>query len=73
MKRNILVTTSGVEHGPALRYAIEVLGEDRVMWAIDYPYEAMEPSVTFMNSVEITEKQRAAIFHGTAQRVFHLH
>lgn len=70
MKRNILVTTSGVEHGPALRYAIEVLGEDRIMWAIDYPYEAMEPSVAFMNKVEITEKQRAAIFHGNAERVF---
>lgn len=72
MRRNILVTTSGVEHGPALRYAIEVLGEDRIMWAIDYPYEAMEPSVTFMNNVEITEQQRAAIFHANAQRVFHL-
>lgn len=72
MKRNILITTSGVEHGPALRYAIEVVGEDRIMWAIDYPYEVMEPSVAFMNKVEITEPQRAAIFHGNAERAFHL-
>lgn len=72
MKRNMLITTSGVEHGPALRYAIEVLGADRVMWAIDYPYETMAPSVSFMNDVAISEEDRAAIFHRNAERVFHL-
>ena len=71
-KRNFVITTSGVEHGPALRYAIEVLGADNVLWAIDYPYEEMSPSVAFMNRVEISETDRAKIFHKNAERVFRI-
>ncbi len=72
MKRNVLISTSGVEHGAALRYSIEVLGADRIMWAIDYPYEKMAPSVEFMDTVEISEADRAAIFHGNAEREYHI-
>lgn len=72
MKRNIFITTSGVEHGPALRYAIDVLGSDRVLWAIDYPYEEMAPSVGFMNMAPLSLEERRAVFHRNAERVFHL-
>jgi 2,3-dihydroxybenzoate decarboxylase/5-carboxyvanillate decarboxylase len=71
-RRNFMITTSGVEHEPALRYAIEVLGADRVMWAIDYPYEAMSPATTFLNDARIEDADRAAIFHRNAERIFHL-
>lgn len=72
MKRNFHITTSGVEHGPALRYTIEVLGAERILWAIDYPYEEMAPAVTFMNSVDIPEAQRSAIYHRNTERLFHV-
>jgi 2,3-dihydroxybenzoate decarboxylase/5-carboxyvanillate decarboxylase len=72
MKRNFMITNSGVDHGPALRYAIEVLGADRIMWAIDYPYEDMAPAVEFINGVDISEDSRAAILHRNAERVFHI-
>ncbi len=72
MKRNFHITTSGVEHGPALRYTIDVLGADRIMWAIDYPYEEMAPAVAFMNEVDIPEAQRAAIYHRNTERLFHV-
>jgi len=71
-KRNFYITTSGVEHGPALRYAIEVLGADRVMWAIDYPYEQSAPSVKFMNEVEIPDADKALVFGANAQRIFNI-
>lgn len=72
LKRNFMITNSGVEHEPALRYAIDVLGADRIMWAIDYPYEEMEPSVAFMNGAGLTPEERAAIFHRNAERTFKL-
>ncbi len=72
MKRNFYITTSGVEHGPALRYTIETLGSDRILWAIDYPYEVMAPAVAFMNEVEISDEVRAAIYHRNSERVFHI-
>lgn len=67
-----MITTSGVEHEPALRYAIEVLGADRIMWAIDYPYEAMSPATRFLNDARISASDRAAIFHRNAERIFHI-
>jgi len=72
LKRNFLITTSGVEHGPALKYAIEVLGADNILWAIDYPYQPTAPAVAFMNSVDITEEDKEKIFHKNAERVFHI-
>ncbi len=35
--RNFAITTSGMEDDLALEYSIKKLGEDNVMWAIDYP------------------------------------
>jgi len=71
-KRNFWITTSGVEHTPALKYCIEVLGADRIMWAIDYPYQVSPPAVAWMNSAEISDADRELIFHGNAERIFHI-
>ncbi|HEX9805706.1 MAG TPA: amidohydrolase family protein [Alteraurantiacibacter sp.] len=70
--RNFSVTTSGVEHGPALRYTLEVLGPDRIMWAIDYPYEQMQPSVEFMDGLQLAPSTLHAIYGGNAARLFRL-
>lgn len=71
-KRNFMITTSGVESHPALKYCIEVLGVDNIMWAIDYPYQPTTPAVAFMDTAPISEADRARIYYGNAERVFHL-
>jgi 2,3-dihydroxybenzoate decarboxylase/5-carboxyvanillate decarboxylase len=70
--RNFWVTTSGVEHGPALRYTLEMLGPEKIMWAIDYPYEQMQPSVEFMDGLQLAPSTRRAIYGGNAARLFRL-
>ena len=71
-KRNFWITNSGVEHGPALKYCIEVLGADRIIWAIDYPYQVSPPAVKFMNEVDISKEDKEKIFHKNAERIFHI-
>ena len=71
-KRNFWITTSGVEHTPALKYCIDVLGSDRILWAIDYPYQVSPPAVAWMNGADISEEDRHKIFHGNAERLFHI-
>jgi len=71
-KRNFVITTSGVEHHPALLYSLDVLGEDNVMWAIDYPYQPTTPAVAFMNSAPISDAVKEKVFHGNAERIFHI-
>jgi len=71
-QRNFVITTSGVEDPLALRYAIDKLGADRVMWAIDFPYQPTEPAVRFIDEAVLSEKERALVCHKNAERVFRI-
>jgi predicted TIM-barrel fold metal-dependent hydrolase len=61
-RRNFAVTTSGFESPDVLD----------VMWAIDYPYENSRDAVAFIEGARLSAAQREAIFHGNAERNFHL-
>jgi len=71
-RRNFVITTSGQESPLALDFSIRQLGIDNVLWAIDYPYQPTAPAVAFMDSVAVTEAERHALYHGNAERVFHI-
>lgn len=70
--RNFMITTSGMNHLPAFDYCMRVLGADNIMWAIDYPYQASAEAVTFMDAASISDGHRAKVYHGNAERVFHI-
>jgi 5-carboxyvanillate decarboxylase len=69
-KRNFYITTSGMNWDPTLKYCIEVMGADRIMWAIDYPYQDHQDAVEFMDRARISEKDKQQIYHENAERVF---
>jgi predicted TIM-barrel fold metal-dependent hydrolase len=69
-QRNITITTSGVEDPLALRYCIDKIGIDRIMWAIDYPFQPTAPAVSFLESATLSDSERAKIAHGNAERIF---
>ena len=68
--RNIAITTSGVEDPLALRYCVDKIGADNIMWAIDYPFQPTTPAVAFIASATLTDTERAKIAHGNAERIF---
>jgi 5-carboxyvanillate decarboxylase len=69
---NFVFTTSGVEDPLALRYAIDRMGINNVIWAIDYPYQPMKPAVDFIENFACTEAEMHALCHGNAERVFRI-
>lgn len=69
-KRNFSITTSGVEDPLALRFCIDKLGIDSVMWAIDYPFQPTAPAVAFIESAPLTDEERSKVAHGNAERIF---
>jgi 5-carboxyvanillate decarboxylase len=71
-KRNFWITTSGMESVPALKYSIEVLGAERVMWAVDYPFQPSGASAQFMNEADISDEDKELVFHANAERLFRL-
>ncbi|AKI02220.1 putative TIM-barrel fold metal-dependent hydrolase [Hoeflea sp. IMCC20628] len=69
---NILITTSGVCSHPSLMGAIGEMGEDAVMFSIDYPYEDTDLAVEFIESAPLSEVARAKVCHDNAARLFGL-
>jgi len=66
-------TLAGVRRYSTLKNTIEELGESRVMFSVDYPYESNEDAADWFDALELNENARAAISHGNATRLFALH
>jgi 5-carboxyvanillate decarboxylase len=71
-KRNFYITTSGMNWEPTLKFCIEAVGVDRIMWAVDYPYQDHPDAVDFLDAARIPEKDKQKIYHENAERVFKL-
>jgi 5-carboxyvanillate decarboxylase len=71
-KRNFVITTSGQESHLALDYSIKALGVDNILWAIDYPYQPTTPAVKFMDTAPVSDAEREKLYHGNAERIFHI-
>lgn len=71
-RRNFHITTSGVNWLPALRFCIEVLGVERVLFAVDYPYQESMEAVEWLVKADLPEGQKRKILHENAERVFHI-
>ncbi|HEY5017737.1 MAG TPA: amidohydrolase family protein, partial [Streptosporangiaceae bacterium] len=69
-KRNFAITTSGMNWHPALRFCIEAVGADNIMFAIDYPYQLTQGAVDFMNDAPITAEDKHKVYHRNAERIF---
>ncbi|MCO5994226.1 amidohydrolase family protein [Actinoallomurus rhizosphaericola] len=69
-RRNFVITTSGIDDPDVLGLALRAVGADRIMFAIDYPYEDPAAAVAFLRDGPLTGEQRTAIAHRTAERVF---
>jgi 2,3-dihydroxybenzoate decarboxylase len=69
---NFYVTTSGNFNDQALITALLTIGADRILFAIDYPYEAMGPAADWIERAPISENDRRKIPHLNARRLFKL-
>jgi 5-carboxyvanillate decarboxylase len=72
-RTNFMITTSGMNSHPALKYCHKVLGPDQIMWASDYPYQPeMNEAAEFMNTAPLPAADVEKIAHGNAERYFRL-
>ncbi|GGD26846.1 amidohydrolase [Microbacterium faecale] len=72
LRTHIWLTTSGMPWEPAITFARSVLGNDRVMYAMDYPYQYELDEVAQMDALSYSEQERYEFFQGIAERVFKL-
>src|SRR6516165_1542582 len=72
IKENFVVTTSGMSSAEPLNCALAALGNDRVMFAADYPFEQAAEAGEFLNKTPLAEPVREGIAFKNAVREFKL-
>ena len=65
----VWVTTSGYFTRPPFECARAVVGMDRLMYSVDYPFSANTRGKEFLASVELSDEDMAKLTHGNAGRV----
>lgn len=58
-KTNIWITTSGQGWEPSVKFCMDVLGPDRVIYAMDYPYQQSADEVAAYDAFDIGAEQSA--------------
>ncbi len=71
-RSNLVITTTGVCQDSALQCALAELGEDRVLFSVDYPYEETRAAAAWIERAPLTEAQREKICFRNAERVLRL-
>ena len=72
LRQNFHYTTSGMCWEPAVMYVHQLMGADRVMYAMDYPYQVVAEEVSAMDALPMSAGDKALFFEGNARRVFGL-
>ena len=68
---NFHITTSGMNYWPQLKLTIDIMGIDKVMFAVDYPQEEHRPAVEAMDNAPFASKlDREKFLFRNAERVF---
>ena len=72
LKNNVWVTTSGMQWAPAILFCQQVLGVERVLYAMDYPYQFVPEEVKVTDELPISAADRVKLYQANAERVFRL-
>jgi len=70
MRENIFVTTSGMPWEPAIKFTQDVLGMDRVLYAMDYPYQFVPAEVGMTDNVDISDADKKKLFQTNAENMY---
>lgn len=71
-RKQFHLTTSGNFDTPALVNAMTVMGVDRVMFSVDWPFEGVDEGAQWFDKAEISEADRFKVGRENAVRLFKL-
>ena len=63
------VTTSGFFSDEALMCCIKELGLDRILFSVDFPFEAQMPATKWLAKIPLSDEDKAKIASGNAKRL----
>lgn len=72
LRENFWITNSGVAWEHVIKFAQGFLGEDRVMYAMDYPYQYAPDEVNILDGMDMSDVVKKKFFQSNAETVFKL-
>ena len=69
LQRNIFITTSGLFNTNCLDHAMKVMGTDRIMFSVDYPYDSIAEASAWFDTLEYDTDVLQAIAYDNAKRL----
>jgi hypothetical protein len=69
---HFFVTTSGYFTQPPFRCAMDVLGPERILYSVDYPYRSNVAGAKFLAALNVAQGDLEKITHGNAERILKL-
>jgi hypothetical protein len=72
MRRNVHISISGFFSDPPLRCALDTIGADRIMFAVDHPFGDDVAGRRFLDEAAITAEEREKIAHLNAERLLRI-
>ena len=71
-RENFYFTNSGVAWEPPIKFLQDVLGRERVMYAMDYPYQYKVEEVTDLDNMDMDDETKKMFFETNAKKLFDL-
>jgi 2,3-dihydroxybenzoate decarboxylase len=71
-RQHFYITTSGAFSNAALACSIAELGVERVIFSVDWPYQANLPARKFIDDAPISQRDRELILAGNVRKLLHL-
>jgi uncharacterized protein len=69
---HVWVTPSGLFDLPHFQFIHTVIGADRIIWSVDYPYLTLDGTREFLVKLPVSEQDREKIAHLNAEKLFTL-
>lgn len=68
-QEHVYVTPSGMLTLPHFKFIYELMGAERILFSVDYPYQTLDGVKTFIDSLPVNKAEKEAIAFRNAERL----
>ncbi len=68
-QEHVYVTPSGMLTLPHFQFIYALIGAERILFSVDYPYQTLDSVKTFIDSLPVNKAEKEAIAFRNAERL----
>jgi len=67
-REHVYVSPSGMLTMPHFQFVRTLMGPERILYSIDYPYQSLDGACDFISALSVSDEEKSSIAHGNAER-----